>query len=115
MGNTWPPLPDNGGMRGRPAALADIDSGQAIFSQATEGNRQPGVCKILIPQYGLWKGENDAPLPVFVMQAEFHVNDPDGEPLFGLRTFDGEEIVASGEEVELLGPSPFMSRSNVPA
>jgi len=43
---------------------------------------------------------------VFVVQAEKHVSDPAGEPIYGLRTFDGEEIVASGEELQLLGTAP---------
>jgi hypothetical protein len=42
---------------------------------------------------------------VIVVQAEHHIANADGEPILGLRTFEGEGIVASGDEVELLGPN----------
>jgi hypothetical protein len=38
-----------------------------------------------------------------VIQAERHIADADAEPILGLRTFEGEGIVASGDEVQLLG------------
>lgn len=90
-------------MLGRAATAADIDLGDAVFSQATNDGLKVEPCPIAIPQYALWQDEDGSTHPVFVVQAEKHVSDPTGEPIYGLRTFDGEEIVASCEEVRLLG------------
>ena len=104
--NAWPPLPTSGFLLGRAASSADIDLGDAVFSQATSGGLEAKPCRVVIPQYALWQDKDGSLQPVFVVQAEKHVSDPAGEPIYGLRTFDGEEIVASGEELQLLGTAP---------
>ncbi|MGH7026136.1 hypothetical protein [Brevundimonas sp.] len=103
VSSAWPSLPTSGFMLGRAATAADIDLGDAVFSQATNDGLKVEPCPIAIPQYALWQDEDGSTHPVFVVQAEKHVSDPTGEPIYGLRTFDGEEIVASCEEVRLLG------------
>ncbi|GAO53240.1 hypothetical protein NMD1_00246 [Novosphingobium sp. MD-1] len=50
----------------------------------------------------MWRGE-DGDLPSILVQAEAHIHDPQGDPIFGLRTFDGNALVADGSEVVLLG------------
>ena len=102
-GNAWPPLPTSGFLLGRVATAADIDLGDAVFSQATNHGLKAEPWPMPIPQYALWQGEDGSTRRVFVVQAEKHVSDPTGEPIYGLRTFDGEEVVASGEELRLLG------------
>ncbi len=102
----WPSLPESGFMLGRVATAEDIDLGDAVFSQATNDGLKAEPYPTTIPQYALWQDEDGSTRPVFVLQAEKHVSDPTGEPIYGLRTFDGEEIVASGEEVRLLGAVP---------
>jgi hypothetical protein len=104
--SAWPPLPTSGFMLDRAATTEDVDLGSAVFSQATDDGLKAETCPVAIPQYALWQDEDGSIRPVFVVQAEKHVCDPTGEPIYGLRTFDGEEIVVSGEEVRLLGASP---------
>ena len=104
--NAWPPLPTSGFLLGRAASAADIDLGDAVFSQATSDGLEVRPCSVVLPQYALWHDENGSLRRVFVVQAEKYVSDPAGEPIYGLRTFEGEEIVASGEELQLLGTAP---------
>lgn len=101
--SAWPPLPANGFVLGRAATTADIDLDDAVFFQASNDGLQAEHYPITIPQYALWQDEDGSTHRVFVVQAEKHVSDPSGEPIYGLRTFDGEKIVVSGEELQLLG------------
>lgn len=102
-GSVRPPLPTNGFVLGRAATTADIDLGNAVFSQESNDGLEVEHYPIAIPQYALWQDEDGSTHRVFVVQAEKHVSDPSGEPIYGLRTFDGETIVALGEELQLLG------------
>jgi hypothetical protein len=104
--SAWPPLPTSGFLLGRAASAADIDLGDAIFSQATSDGREAEPHPVVLPQYALWQDEEGSMRRVFVVQAEKHLADPAGEPIYGLRTFDGEEIVTLGEELRLLGTAP---------
>lgn len=102
-GSAWPPLPTNGFVLGRAATTADIDLGDAVFSQAFNDGLEAEHYPIAIPQYALWQDEDGSTHRVFVVQAEKHLSDPSGEPIYGLRTFDGEKIVVPGGELQLLG------------
>jgi hypothetical protein len=102
-GSAWPPLPTNGFVLGRAATTADIDLGDAVFSQASNDGLEAEHYPIAIPQYALWQDEDGSTHRVFVVQAEKHLSDPSGEPIYGLRTFDGEKIVVPGGELQLLG------------
>jgi hypothetical protein len=99
---SWPSLPSGGFIAGRPAEVDDLDKGQAVFSQQTDVVPAEAY-PITIPQYAFWRDETGSTVPVIVIQAERHIADADGEPILGLRTFEGEGIVASGDEVQLLG------------
>ncbi|PZQ55871.1 MAG: hypothetical protein DI555_07610 [Novosphingobium pentaromativorans] len=100
---SWPNLPKHGFITGRSADVSDLDQGHAVFVQQTDAvSAEP--YPIAIPQYAFWKDETGSTVPVIVVQAEHHIVAPEGEPILGLRTLDGENIVASGVEVELLGP-----------
>jgi hypothetical protein len=59
----------------------------------------------MIPQCALWIAPDEGGWPVFVMQAECNLLDPEGEALFGLQTIEGERFIASEGDVYLLGPS----------
>lgn len=98
-GIPWPDLPRGGFITGRSARVGDVDQGGAVFSQGGAAEAYP----ITIPQYAFWKDETGSTVPVIVVQAERHIADADGEPILGLRTLEGESIVASGDEVEFLG------------
>lgn len=104
--SAWPSLPASGFVLGRAATAEDIDLGDAVFSQATNDGLKAEPYMVVIPQYALWQDEDGSICRVFVVQAERHVSDSTGEPIYGLRTFDGEGIVASGEELRLLGVAP---------
>lgn len=101
-GTPWPALPQGGFITGRSARAGDVDRGEAVFSQRTDEGAVAAY-PITIPQYAFWKDETGSTVPVIVVQAERHIADADGEPILGLRTLEGESIVASGDEVEFLG------------
>lgn len=101
-GIPWPDLPQGGFITGRSAHVGDVDRGDAVFSQQTDEGAAAAY-PITIPQYAFWKDETGSNVPVIVVQAERHIADVDVEPILGLRTFEGECIVASGDEVEFLG------------
>ncbi|WP_292965777.1 hypothetical protein [Novosphingobium sp. UBA1939] len=82
--------------------MDDVDQGNAVFCQQSSEGAQPSALDVLIPQYALWRGE-DGDLPSILVQAEAHIHDPQGDPIFGLKTFDGNALVADGSEVVLLG------------
>lgn len=102
-GFNWPELPEAGFLLGRSARVGDVDRGDAIFSQKTDDGLSAEPYPIAVPQYAIWRDEAGTETPVFVVQAERHITDDNSEPIFGLRRFDGEAIVASGSEVRLLG------------
>ncbi|WP_145202671.1 hypothetical protein [Sphingobium sp. B2] len=99
---SWPGLPQNGFIAGRSARVGDVDRGKAVFSQRTHDSSAKAY-PIVIPQYAFWKDEGGSAVPVIVVQAECHIAEADGKPIIGLRTLDGESIVASLDEVEFLG------------
>lgn len=98
----WPDLPRAGFITGRSARVGDVDRGEAVFSQRTD-EASAVAYPIAIPQYAFWRDETGSSVPVIVVQAEHHIAEADGEPILGLRTLEGESIVASGGEVEFLG------------
>ena len=102
----FPTLPAGGFLRGRAATVADIDAGDAVFCQQSNDGVSASPWSIAIPQYALWRDESGAIVPSILVQAEAHIHEPDGEPIFGLRRLDGSEVVATGSEVELLGTKP---------
>tara|TARA_R110002124_G_scaffold208798_5_gene375157 strand:+ start:547 stop:906 length:360 start_codon:yes stop_codon:yes gene_type:complete len=104
--DAWPTLPISGFMLGRAATTSDIDTGDAVFSQATNDGLKAEIYPVDIPQYALWLDEVGATHRVFVVQAEKHISNSRSEPIMGLRTFDGEKIVALKGEVRLLGAKP---------
>lgn len=99
----WPPLPSTGFLHGRAATVADIDSGDAVFCQQTDGYDTAKPWSLDVPQYAFWSDETGANVPSILVQAEAHILEPDGEPILGLRLIDGSEVVATGGEVKLLG------------
>jgi len=57
---------------------------------------------VAIPQYAYWTDEHGKKVPVIVIQAEEH----QGTSLFGVRDLSGNEIVATDEDLQLVGPVP---------
>jgi hypothetical protein len=78
-------------------------SRRSSFSQRTDDGFPAEPYPIDIPQYAIWRDEDGTKIPMIVVQAERHIADKDGDPIFGLRGLDGESIVATAPEVELLG------------
>jgi hypothetical protein len=99
----WPELPARGFVVGRAATVEDIDLGEAIFCQQSGQENLAKPWPVQIPQYALLRDENGALIPAVLVQAEAHITDPEGEPIYGLRLMDGSEVVATGGEVELQG------------
>ena len=93
-------------MTDRAATAADIDAGDAVFCQQSDYGNPALPWPVEIPQYALLRGEGGILVPSVLVQAEAHIHEPDGEPLFGLRHFDGSEVVATAGEVMLLGTEP---------
>ena len=80
---TWPSLPSDGYIRGRPATEADIEAGRAVFV-AADGDRVIGrPLPITIPQYAYFLDEGKR-VPAIVVQAE----EARGRKLLGARLFD---------------------------
>lgn len=100
---TWPTLPNFGFIAGRPATVEDIDRGLAVFCQQAGDALPSEHSNVEVPQYAIWHGADGADVPAILVQAERHITDPDGDAVFGLRTFDGREVVADSGEVSLLG------------
>lgn len=99
----WPKRPEAGFLSGRSAKVGDVDRGDAVFSQRTNDGSPAEPYPIDVPQYAVWCDEDGKRIPVVVVQAEPHIADKDGDPIFGLRGLEGEAIVATAPEVELLG------------
>ena len=107
----WPSLPESGFMLGRVATAEDIDLGDAVFSQATNDGLKAEPYPTTIPQYALWQDEDGSTRPVFVLQAEKHMSDPTGKPIYGLRTL---MVKRSSHRVKRFGCSErFHRRRNV--
>ncbi len=102
-GDDWPPLPKSGFVAGRAATLEDVQAGNAVFCQTTEMGDLAVPFQIAIPQYVLWTKEDGCVAKAILIQAEKHISDHEGKPVLGLRTLDGSEVVASREEVQMLG------------
>jgi len=101
----WPTLPDMGFLTGRSARVGDVDRGNAVFSQRADDDVPAEPYQIAVPQYAIWHDEKGTEIPVIVVQAERHIADNHGDPIFGLRGLDGKAIVATATELELLGTS----------
>lgn len=105
----WPELPIDGFIAGRSAKVGDVDRGNAVFSQRADDGVPAEPFPTIVPQYALWHDEKGSDIPAIIVQAERHITDPEGTPVFGLRCLDGTAIVAFGDEVRLLGadkPNP---------
>jgi hypothetical protein len=99
----WPKLPEAGFLSGRFATVGDVDRGEAVFSQRNDDGFPAEPYPIDIPQYAIWLDEDGTKIPVVIVQAERQIADKDGDPIFGLRGLEGEAIVATAPEGELLG------------
>ena len=97
MSDLWPELPLHGFIVGRPATLDDVQRGDAVFHTNGTGG---AAATVAIPQYAYWSESLGERQLVFLVQAE---HSPDGPILVGLRDLDGNEIVATMSELELLG------------
>lgn len=100
---TWPTLPTTDFIAGRAATIDDVGRGSAVFCQQADGAEPSEPFDVEVPQYAIWHEAGGADVPAILVQAEYHITDPDGDAVFGLRTFDGREIVADSGEVSLLG------------
>lgn len=100
---TWPTLPTTGFVASRAATIADVDRGSAVFCQQADDGEPSDPFAVEVPQYAIWHEADGVKVPAILVQAEHHITDPDGDAVFGLRTFDGREIVADSGEVSLLG------------
>src|SRR4249919_2139159 len=92
----WPPLPTSGFISGTPATENDLQAGDAVFVQAAG---LVEALNILIPQYGWLEDDAGSERLMVVVQAERS----DAGEILGLRDFDGNEFVATVEEVRLVG------------
>ncbi|WP_082441694.1 hypothetical protein [Sphingomonas sp. Leaf33] len=97
VGTNWPDLPKTGFIAGRVATVEDTKRGDAAFSMDGQGR---GVLPVKVPQYAWWTDEAGVKHPMILIQAEIA---PDGSKIVGLRSFAGQETVATLSEVELLG------------
>jgi hypothetical protein len=111
---TWPALPKDGFVRGRPASAGDLDNGDAVFLIPKEPDSPPGPdavscglpADLPIPQYALWlpMGAGYAAVAT-VVQAEINNQDlsAPGGPLFGLRLANGYAESGTDADTVLLG------------
>lgn len=97
-----PELPVSGFISGRAATQPDVRAGNAIFAIGTDGSMAGEPLSVAIPQYAFWSSAEAGKVLVVVVQAE-GIN---GLQLFGFRDSDGNEYVATGPEIELLGTTP---------
>jgi len=74
-----------------------------VFCQQADDAEASEPFDVEVPQYAIWHKADGADVPAILVQAERHITDPDGDAVFGLRTHDGREIVATSGEVSLLG------------
>lgn len=95
-------MPSTGFVQGRAATFADVDSGEAVFCQQSDGDDVANPWPIDVPQYALWSDDSGAEIPAILVQAEAHILEP-GEAILGLRGLDGSAVVATLGEVSLLG------------
>jgi hypothetical protein len=102
----WPALPRSGFIKDKAATEADVSAGDAVFYQQTDDRAQAQSCTTQIPQYAYWRDEAGSDIPAVLVQAEHHIDDVKGQPLLGLRLFDGSALVATAGEVKLLGAKP---------
>ena len=93
-------LPATGFLTGRAATEKDVEDGNAVFV-AKVGDKSIGTpVPIAIPQFAFWSHPDGKTL-VVIVQAE----EANGMQLFGFRDASGNETVATGPEIELLGTS----------
>ena len=95
----WPSLPTSGFVVGRLATEADLKRGDAVFLSLIDEKPSGAPAPIAVPQYAYLVAEDGTRRPVIVVQAETN----DRGTLLGMRDVDGEEYVATAEEVALLG------------
>jgi hypothetical protein len=93
----WPDLPVHNFVSGRSASIDDAQRGDAAFSMDGKGK---GPLPIAIPQYVSWRDADGVDHAMILIQAE---QAPDGTSIVGLRSFHGEETVATLPEITLLG------------
>jgi hypothetical protein len=91
-------LPSTGFISGRAATEKDVEDGNAVFVAKVEDKIIGTPIAITVPQYAFWS-RADGKILVVIVQAE----EANGMRLFGFRDAAGEETVATGPEIELLG------------
>ncbi len=94
----WPKLPISEFVSLRVATETDVKAGSAVFYQQG-GNEVVRAMAISLPQYAWLKTKTGEHIAVVAVQAE---HGPSGD-ILGLRDADGQEYVATLEEVTLLG------------
>ena len=96
---TWPTMPTKF-VSGRLATHEDLANGNAVFLIEAGGKQLTiPTQQYRIPQFAYLLQADGKKRPAVLVQAELM----DGEPVLGLRDADGEMIIASDKEVELLG------------
>jgi hypothetical protein len=93
----WPPLPERGFISGRPAQIADVQAGNAVFVAAVDGQVIGRPIAVQIPQYVYAKGPPRT--KGVLVQAE----EANGIRMYGIKTLSGQDYIATEVEVELLG------------
>jgi len=73
--------------------------GDAIFVAKVGDETIGKPIAIMIPQYAYWTDEQGRRVPVVIVQAE----EEKGRQLFGFRDSQGQDYVATGPEITLLG------------
>ena len=93
----WPQLPKQGFISGRAAQVADVESGDAVFVAAIDGEVIGRPMAVRIPQYVTVKG------PPRVNGILVQAEEAQGVAMYGILTSDGQSLVALSADVELLG------------
>lgn len=93
----WPALPKQGFISGRAAQVADVESGDAVFVAAVDGEVIGRPMAVRIPQYVTVKG------PPRIKGVLVQAEEAQGVAMYGILTSDGQSLVALSADVELLG------------
>jgi len=101
QGGAWPPLPNEGFIKGRTATPADVAAGRAVFAPQAGGASVGKPLAIAIPQYAYYK-EGGKKTPVIVVQAE----EVQGMRMVGARLASGKAVVGLLQNFDLLGKVP---------
>jgi hypothetical protein len=107
--NLWGPITTNSwyttpSIRGRVATEGDVKDGRAVFFLGLSGGQESRPFDLALPCCAILHGENEADLPVIVIQAETSIN-----TINQAKTFAGYRLLGGGNGICLLHELDLLS------